>query len=330
MTINSEAFVPIQISDSEMEKREAIASGYESVIKYTFPVLAGQIKDCVTLADTEIEALATEFAGIVNYVQTTVDMTRHDAGSDEEGGELIARLEQVFTSLQELVAVKEQRSQQDLHELASFTKELRQMASDVGDISRQTNLLALNAAVEAARAGESGRGFAVVADEVRVLATRSGKLSNDILDCLTTVNARFKNFADNAEKIKIREDELVKASHTTISETIEKQRLNQLLLQEAAVRIENISTEIGKQISAALVSLQFQDRVSQILLHVVDGLRNIYRKAASGNPMDCGKILDRIKSTYTTTSERDRHGALARVHQISEDVVADDGDITFF
>lgn len=70
--------------------------------------------------------------------------------------------EQVFTTLQN-----------EIHEIAGFTKQLNKIANS-------TNTLALNASIEAARAGQMGAGFAVVASKVQVLAEDSNQCSSQI------------------------------------------------------------------------------------------------------------------------------------------------------
>jgi methyl-accepting chemotaxis protein len=323
--IDEQALVVIDAPDEQAQ----VAAGYKSVIKHSFPVFAGQIKDSVAIADAEIESLAGDFEGIVDYVYKTVSMTSQDSNGEEAGGDLLVRLEKVSTSLQELVALK-QSSALELKELSTFTKQLQEMASDVGDISRQTNLLAINAAIEAARAGESGSGFAVVADEVRTLATRAGQLSENMITSVSEVNKRFSDFTSNAEKTKTREDDLVEASSSTILEAIEKQRANEQSLTDVSASLTDISNQIGNKIAQALVALQFQDRVSQTLLHVVDGLRHIYGEAASGNAIDSSTVMAQIHSTYTTTNERDRHMELAGEESVTTEEVVDDGETTFF
>jgi len=78
-----------------------------------------------------------------------------------------------------------------------------------------------------------------------------------------------------------------------------------------------------------LVSLQFQDRNSQILSHVRDGLQQLKTRlqecAASGDKrgLDAQAWLDDMQRRYATDEQREIHGGAASTAQAEH-------EITFF
>lgn len=80
-------------------------------------------------------------------------------------------------------------------------EKIRDLTSDILNVSTQTNLLALNASIEAARAGEAGKGFAVVADEIRELADHSKQAANNIIELSDLITASIRTLSTNSEEM---------------------------------------------------------------------------------------------------------------------------------
>ena len=238
----------------------------------------------------------------------------------------------IIVALRDALASKESLLQ-EITQLSSFTEQLQDMAQDVANIAKQTNLLALNAAIEAARAGESGRGFAVVADEVRKLSSMSGDTGQRIGETVVIVNdAIHKTLNISQEYTKTDTTTLNKASDV-IAGVISrfKQNASDIVQHNETMRTQ--SESVAQDISEVLVSLQFQDRISQTLGHIAadqDKLHALIQERDAQRrqnlPMaspDSERWLSELAQTYTTPEQ---HG----IHRGESSAKRNDSDITFF
>lgn len=314
--------------EAELQESSNPAQSLQKLAENTMPIWGHQINDCITIATHEIDDLAKGFSSIVQDMGAIVG-GESKAGHDELTlNEISQSLNEISGTLEQLVGMKTQ-AEKDVAQLASFTEKLETMARDVGSIAEQTNLLALNAAIEAARAGESGRGFAVVADEVRSLATRSGDLSSEILSNVTQVNEKFKNmsqvFLDNSEV----ESELLKIADEHIQSITTKCELAITQRNEADENLSAFSSNIQQAINNALVSMQFQDKVSQILSHVHNNMNELSSLIEGESNVDIDVFLEKTAGEYTTNSEREAHRKLTGTDTTGASSSADEGEVVF-
>ncbi|MEH6731678.1 MAG: PAS domain-containing methyl-accepting chemotaxis protein [Pseudoalteromonas distincta] len=116
----------------------------------------------------------------------------------EQGASVIQDTVTVMTEL----AINMEQAASEISALDQQSQQISSIVQSISSIAEQTNLLALNAAIEAARAGEQGRGFAVVADEVRLLASRTSKATEEIVEVVQRNQSQTQNTVAVIEKGK--------------------------------------------------------------------------------------------------------------------------------
>ncbi len=291
------------------------------------PVWSGHIETSRLQMETAISTLSARFGGIVDRLDAAMkasDMAAgSDAGAGDQGG-MAATFASSHRELQGVLASLRQATEsnnamrQDVQGLSRFIEELRQMASEVASIASQTNLLAINAAIEAAHAGESGRSFSVLAQEVRKLSAMSGETGRRMAEKVGIVADAIAQARASAEASASRETASINGCESSINGVLDGFRGVTEALAASADVLKRESIGIQAEVCEALVQLQFQDRVSQVMTHVRQNIEMVpehltqgvqtYEREGRLVPLDVPGLLAELEKTYAMAEERSTHG----------------------
>ncbi|ALO34090.1 hypothetical protein CMT41_04625 [Colwellia sp. MT41] len=303
-------------------------------------VWAGQTALARGQGDENINQLATNFSRIKDQLAEAIQTSQDTSGDmSGEGGltHIISQSEQslntIIQSLHDAMVGRDQILN-EINNLSTIAEELSRMGDEVAGIASQTNLLALNAAIEAARAGEAGRGFAVVADEVRTLSTRSGETGARITKTIEQVNATLQNTLTKTQEFTEQDALIINSAEETIKQVIKDYSVAGEKIMRNASQLVQENTTVQLAIDDVLVSLQFQDRVSQILGHVFDDMNKLapnyqqcqynFSQGLPIEPVDINQWLNNIKQTYSTLEQVALHDGSEKSPDNKND------EITFF
>lgn len=298
--------------------REALEKTDELVEK-VLPVLCKQIETSREQTEVAVVEVNGRFSQIVNRLNQSVAASQAAMKNSSVDG----IHEVIHDSGLELSEIADalNRSNEVKHELHSKLKELRQhtlemeeMASDVGKVAEKTNLLALNAAIEAARAGEHGRGFSVVADEVRNLSSLSGDTGARIVERIEVIVNAMEQVLETAEKTNAQDEQTLVSSNENISGVLKRFEDFAKGLGDSAQILQIESEGIKAEVEDILIRMQFQDRTSQILVHVASDLKKLESYVSEqrqgivhGAPVDIVDVeawFDEMMRGYTVEEER--------------------------
>lgn len=329
--------------ESPADAGAAIAGYHETWRRFwhqVVPVWTGQVDSSRGQMETAVRELTGRFSGIVENLDRSIEASDAAGASVDDGRDglvaVFARSEAdlgtVVASLRSSMASKAAMLER-IQGLGRFTLELEKMAGDVGRIASQTRLLSLNATIEATRAGEFGRGFGVVADEVRKLSRLSAETGRGIAEKVGVVAAAIVSVCATAEEAVRREGTAAMASETTIGAVLDAFRDVIDALTRSAGVLKHSNVGIKSEISGALVQLQFQDRVGQVMAHVsnhihgfldeIDRHRERCQERGEWTAIDPDDFLAELRATYTMREER----ALHAPHSLPAPI---ENDVTFF
>jgi len=330
-----------KIAEQQNKDQNSHIEHLSGVVARVIEVSNRQIENSRQQTEDAITEMAMRFGSIVERLNTALESAQLANVTVPHDGDTV--LENVFTnSSNQLTDMNKnmgdaladrKTSFEQLQGLSDEIENLKIMAEGVEKIASQTNLLALNAAIEAARAGEVGRGFAVVADEVRSLSIQSGQTGKQITEIVNRVTSSVDQTLTCATESMEKDLVLEKDGADTIKSVLESLQWVTQGMADSSEILKGESLGIITEVNDILVSLQFQDRTSQILEHVHQALNELAEKVQENTQriedgeqtaLNVDSILKLLEDSYTTDEERQLH------HGVAVATANDDDALEFF
>jgi methyl-accepting chemotaxis protein len=172
-----------------------------------------------------------------------------------------------------------------------------------------------------------------VAREVRALSAKSAETGKNISQQVAQISTAIDATCKAANVSMQQEQQSMQASENSIGSVLANFQDVAGALQQSSHLLQQESRGIKDEVAQALVQLQFQDRVSQILSHVQHNIRTLpdvlrdHSDQCAAQPaavpqLDPAPLLEALASTYAMAEERAVHTGVV------EESASD--EVTFF
>ena len=315
--------------------------GLDDLNKAVLPVWNRQIESARKQSEVAVKDLAKQFGGIARRlnesIQASVSYANDGAsniGNREEGATgMISQQElgEMLDTLKEAIDVKSVLLDK-INELKEQTNVMKDVVSSVKAVSRRTEVLAINASIESRSAGVHGRSFGIVANEVRKLSEQSEQMVDDVGKRIQMLEQKMDEVIAQTNINANGPEELAQNSNKTMS-LYERFRMLALSLSKSSEILLVESSNIKNEINEILVALQYQDKTSQILIHVtndVEALVDFLQKNAQTGQFSVLNVeswLEKLYKTYTMNEEKLAHTGEEQDFSAPEE---DSGSLEFF
>jgi len=208
------------------------------------------------------------------------------------------------------------RAIERIQQMDQASQRINAALQQLEQISRGNHMLAMNARIEAAHAGEQGAGFAVVAVEVVSQTEKSQKVTAEVRTLIANLRALARSTLEDLQQMNDQGRQRVEQCRLDVDESLRDLQTAHGEMKTMLTGMTEDGASLASDIGAAVRGLQFQDRTSQRIAHVVEDLDALQNKLAgrlgdlpvtpAGSASNPGK--DEEFSAYTMQEERDVAG----------------------
>lgn len=291
--------------------------GLDKLNHEVLPIWCRQIASVRNQADVAVTDLAIQFKGITKRINASIDASvkySNDGVShignrvaDSSGMITQEELAEMLDTLREAIDVKAILLDK-ISQLKEQTNVMTDVVLSVKSISRKTEVLAINASIESRRAGVHGLSFGIIAQEVRKLSEQSEEMVDDVAQRIQLLEEKMDEVIAQTDLNTLGPDNSSDNKQSNIS-IYERFRKLALSLSKSSEILLLESGNIRDEIYNIIVALQYQDKTSQILVHITDNIQDLYQRIDTYNSSGNREIINpeewinKLRSTYTMVEE---------------------------
>ena len=304
----------VQTIKSLIQRQEESKSDATAFYSQILPIWSKQITTSRHSGDNAVAELAVIFSGIVSrlksILKTSGQNTHTDQGYEKDFLATVAtnqtNIQAVFKDLKAALEIVNDSKDMLLAEITMYSANMKEMAVESHQVAFQSQIIALNAEIEAARAGEAGRAFAAVVSEMRQLARQSSETSKRMTSKVESIDNAMVKFYKEDQVMATKEAQQVSCAETLFKNIVESFSKATLEMEASISTMERESRHIQDDISSALIALQFQDSVSQIMAHVADNINALNESSGADTwNFDVKAWLEDMQSKFSVDAEHE-------------------------
>ncbi len=307
------------------------------------PLVGAQLRDANRQIEQAVAQVSSNFGRMVEQAREGVNETSRLVGIGKEAedgaetgiGSLLAASRTTLEGLMVRIVSDGEICGKLIERMDSLEKDMDRIVRALADVDRISfghTILALNAKVEAAHIGERGQGFELVAQELWTQARRSEQITEEIRSTIVRLAGDAKVVQAEVGQMACADQGRLVELRRQVQESLDRLERTHDDMRASVAGAGERSEALAHEIAGAVETMQFQDRVSQRIVHMVEALESMQadleaRLAPLGRrPVsETGKSkgAEMLSVSYTMDGERSVHPAILGKQAAEEPVLND-------
>jgi methyl-accepting chemotaxis protein len=279
-------------------------------------LMSRQLRQTSQQIENSVVEVCNSFEGIAARARSTVARTSGFLSGDGMGPSAKQSFERLIencagTLVRILKAIDEaghvsRRAIERIQQMETTSKMIDAELDKLERIARENKMLAMNARIEAAHAGALGAGFAVVAVEVVSQTERAQEVTGQVSDLISNLRNLAESTVKDLQRMNEQDHKRVEQCKDEVDRSLRDIQTTHGEMKEMLTGMNEESAMLANDIGAAVRGLQFQDRTSQQIAHVIEDLDTLQVRLTGCLDGVTGKDTPESLgfSTYTMHEER--------------------------